>query len=264
MAYFRRGPETYDGGDQSILVVRSVAGPDAREIPVPGISIRGAPTWIADGKIVAIGKGFPGGDWNAYSIDLESGDVQPLVGADDLGANPKAVSPDGREVYFGRDRALMAFDLSSRQERSVAVTGYNLERGPYLSPDGKLAALILSGPDRESTVLSVVSVTGGPMREVFRREAPDGISQSMGVFWAPGSDRLFFSTHGVPVTNEPERLWTADISGSTPRVRELQGVDDWKGAADLAVSPGGDRIAFVSGQPRGEVWMMTNLSGGGR
>jgi Tol biopolymer transport system component len=269
MAYVRPGPETFDGGDQSILVVRSVSGPDAREIPLPRVSVRRGLAWTGEGTIIAVGKGFPGGDWHVYSIDLGSGEVRPVVGEVDLGSPPRGVSPDGTVAYFFRDGALMAVDLVSRRERTVvdvdaALPGHGSGGPVYLSPDGRTAALIRSGPERAYTALVTVSTSEGAMREVFRRETPDGISQSMGVFWAPDSDQLFFSTHGVPTAGEPERLWTADLSGRSPRVTELKGVDDWKGTTELAVSPDGNRVAFVSGKPRGEVWMMTNLSGEAR
>lgn len=269
MAFIRNAPTDFSGGDESILVVRSISGPDAKEIPLSGMSMRSLQTWTADGKIIGTGKGGGDGDFHIWSIDLTTGQVQTLANESDLhGLIPRAISPDGRTGYYGRpggDGRMMALDLATGRETTLAgpPTGTRYERGPYISPDGKTLAVILSDENRSHTLVAIMSASGGPLRELFRRPAPDGISQSTGVFWgAGGRQELFFSTHGVPDSGEPERLWKADYSGTEPVVTEVKGVGGLREAADVRVSPDGSKIAFVSGKPRGEVWMMTNLSGG--
>jgi Tol biopolymer transport system component len=86
----------------------------------------------------------------------------------------------------------------------------------------------------------------------------------MGVFWAPDNQHLFFSTHSVGATGEQTRLWKADYAGSDPDVTEVEDADGLVVSAQVVVSPDGTRIAFVAGRESGEVWMMTNLAGGGR
>lgn len=262
LAYVKRGPQTYTGLDQSILVVRSLHGPEVREIPLPGVSVRGLGAWTSDGRIIAIGKG-PNG-WGVWSIELQSGVAEALVSdaRGTVGAMPRAISSDGGTGFFLREDAIVARDLVTGAERRVVdrASAGVFERGPYPSPDGETMAMIMAGPDRARTCVVTVPVAGGAVRQVFCREAPGGISQSMGVFWDASGDRLFFSTHSVPQTGEPTRLWMAEISGQEPLISELEGVAALKGAGDLVVSPDGSRIAFVAGEREGELWMMTNLS----
>lgn len=264
LAYVKPGPENYNGLQENVLVVRSLSGPDSREIPLHRMS-GGPQAWTEDGRIIGTGKWAGDGDFYTWAVELESGELETLVGQPDLGgAIPRAVSPDGTTAYYGRDKQLIALDLASRQERVVAsFEAIGVERGPYVSPDGETIAIIWSDEGREHTILSVLPAAGGPLKEIFRRQAPAGISQTMGVFWAPDNEHLFFSTHSVGATGEPTRLWRADYVGSNPDVTEVEDADGLLLSAQAVVSPDGTRIAFVSGSERGEVWMMTNLAGGG-
>jgi Tol biopolymer transport system component len=266
MAYVKDGPPnlTAEGLEGSILVVRSLFGPDAREIPLHGKKLMDLLAWTSDGRIV--GSGLSGEQRNAYawSIDLESGRIDTLVGGNE--PLPRALSPDGRTHYYFREdgHAMVAMDSATRRERTVVEFGteHGAERF-YLSPDGKTLAFILVDPNTGNSVLAVAPASGGSLRELFRRAVPDGISTSMGVFWAPNRDQLFFSTHGVPDTDEPERIWKVDYSEAEPEVTEVQGAEGLKGAEDLVIHPESSRIAFVGGEERSEIWMMTNLGGGG-
>ena len=266
MAYVKPEPEDYNGLEESVLVIRSLSGPDAREIALDQMSVRGLQAWTEDGRIIGTGKWAGDGDFYTWAVDLASGEVETLVGQPDLGGMiPRAVSPDGNTGYYGRGEQLIALDLASRQERVVAsFEGIGVERGPYVSPDGETIAVIWSDEGREHTVLSVLSAAGGPLKEIFRRQAPAGISQTTGVFWAPDNQHLFFSTHSVGATEEPTRLWRANYAGSDPDVTEVEDADGLALSWQAVVSPDGTRIAFVAGRERGEVWMMTNLAGGGR
>lgn len=266
MAYVKPGPEDYDGLEQHFLVVRSLSGPDAREIALDGMSVRGLQAWTSSGKIIGTGKRAADGNFYTWAVDLESGEIETLVGETDLrGPIPRAVSPDGTTGYYGKDGNLVALDLASRRERVVAsFEGNRRERGPYVSPDGESVAVILSDQGRNHTILAVVPAAGGSLKELFRQRAPAGLSQTVGVIWAPDQQHLFFSTHGVDSVREPARLWKADYMGSDPAVTEVEDADELVLSRGAVVSPDGRRIAFVAGRERGETWMMTNLAGGGR
>jgi Tol biopolymer transport system component len=276
MAYVRGGPLT---SDERILMVRSLSGPDAREIPLAGNPLRSLYAWTRDGRIIGGGPRAEGGGGYMWSVDLESGQIEGLVGNDEVEGRigKKVISPDGRMIYYpcksgsgppspcrpmGGGWEIVARDLETGRVETLPVTGFEY-KWHYLSPDGNTLAFILRDRSDESTVLAVLPTSGGTLRELFRQALPDGISTRWGsVFWPPTGDQLFFSTHGVPATGEPQRLWRVDYSGPEPAVVELQGADGLKGAGQIVVHPDGGLIAFTAGEERGEVWMMTNLSGG--
>ena len=276
MAYVRGGPAT---NDQRILMVRSLSGSYAREIPLAGMSMRTLHAWTGDGRIIGQGKSTEDGGGYMWSVDLESGQIERLVGNDEVGGR-RVTSPDGRIIYYpcfsgsgpqspcgllDEGFEIVTRDLATGRVETLPgpVTGFEYERH-YLSPDGNTLAFILRDRSDESTVLAVLPTSWGTLRELFRQALPDGISTTTGVFWPPTGDQLFFSTHGVPATGEPQRLRRADYSGPEAVVVELQGADGLKGAGQIVVHPEGGLIAFTAGEERGEVWMMTNLSGGER
>lgn len=275
LAYVRNREERMTGLEESTLVIRSLLGPDVREIPAPGKALRSLFAWTPDDRIIATGKSEEDGDWYLWSIDLESGEITTL-------AHPRiprvlAVSADGATWYAvggcgaatpppscdqevdGWD--LFAVDAATGSERLLASSEDWPNRG-YLSPDGETLAVVRLGPGSRSSVV-VLQTSGGEVREVFRRDAPERIAANFpGIVWAADSRSFLFATPGVDRHGIPGRMWKADLSGSAPTVVELDGGGLRPGRdGDVAIHPDGNRIAFVGGEPTGEIWMMTNLSG---
>lgn len=266
LAYTRLGPETNDGLGQSVLVLRTPTGPEAREILLAGMSVRQMLSWTPDGHILMLGKAGSDGDWRVWSVELETGQVETLWEETDDGPVMMPRAAFGNETFytFSRDRrSVLAQEVASGAVRTVA--------GPFatqtlvsisLSPDGTTLAVLLRDTSDGSTILATSLASGGEPTEIFRQLPPDGLSQSW-VFWAPGGRRLFFATHGVPASGTPPRIWQADDLSGSPEVTEATGMADLVQimGTDLAFSSDGRRIAFQGGQPKGEIWMMTRLSG---
>jgi hypothetical protein len=76
-----------------------------------------------------------------FTLDLESGDAEPVPGGD--GAGTAAFSPDGRQIAvqsFGRVEGIAIVDLSSSTVRAVSYRGA-LAGPDAWSPDGQLLAV---------------------------------------------------------------------------------------------------------------------------
>jgi Tol biopolymer transport system component len=107
--------------------------------------------WAADGSQIA----YLSGDqptrpysprWSRigdlFTLDLESGDAEPVPGGD--GAGTAAFSPDGRQIavqHFGRAEGIAIVDLSSSTVRAVSYGG-TLVGPDAWSPDGRLLAAV--------------------------------------------------------------------------------------------------------------------------
>ncbi len=275
LAYVRQSEEKMTGLEESTLVIRSILGPDAREIPAPGKALRRLLAWTPDDRIISLGKSGEDGDWYLWSIDLESGAVTTLarpelprieaVSADGAtwyvvgGCGSATPPPSCRRDVDGWD--LFAVDAATGSERLLTGGHAGPER-VYLSPDGETVAVLRLEPESRSTSISILPTSGGELREVFRRAPPDGVSLTTAVFWASDSRSFFFGTHGVERDGVPGKLWKVTLTGSAPTVVELDGAGIHPGHdGDVVIHPDGNRIAFVGGERTGEIWMMTNLSG---
>jgi hypothetical protein len=222
-----------------------LVGPDARVITVAD-RYRGERASVSNGRVFFDQQELVrsvGLQSDLYVVRLEDGEVQRLTrGA--RAADPD-VSPDGRTLVCSVQRrgrsSLILRTLDSvrgavrlgddRVLRDDPDTQYAV---PRWSPDGRLVAAerrrLHQRPDvvvidvaRRAIVNAVRSIDG-------RLGEPD---------WLAGSSRLVLSWERPGV---PFNLYDVDLSGGTPAhvLLELP-----NGARSAAISPRGDRIAFV-------------------
>lgn len=269
LAYTRLNLETNDGLGQSVLVLRTLSTPEAREIPLPGMSVRRILAWTGDGHIQMLGKGGEDGEWRLWSVELETGQVETLLGEGVEGAIalPRCTS-GGETLYsFSKDmRSVVSYEIATGVQRTLAGpfpsrTVWNT----WLSPDRSTLAVLLRNSSDGSTTLATMPATGGTLTDIYRQVPPDGITE-LWALWGSDGRRVYFATHGIPAEGIPPRIWRADISSPDPVVSEVQGMETLirAMATDPVLTPDGRRMAFQGGQPKGEIWMMTRLSGSHR
>jgi hypothetical protein len=242
----------------SAIVIRSLSGDDAREVPLPQRLIYLA-LWPEDGAILAVGRAEDTGSPMVFRVHLETGTLELLFS--ESGVDPElrpveaAMGPAGPQMYYMRENgafwALVARDLGTGSERELLTNQRGNFRGIRPSPDGKTLALIIGGDG--SDALFTIDAGGEALREVHRGMT----SRASQIVWTPDSRYFFFpSLAGDPPVNT---LWRGDAAtGEVLRMSEQGKAYYGRGSA---LHPGGRRIAFWGGQPHGEVWMMTNLPG---
>ena len=122
-----------------------------------------------------------------------------------------------------------------------------------VSPDGQWVAFVYKSKT-ESTVLKVVSTSGGDAQELLTLPALAG---ELPLAWTPDSRHIIYA-----VSSDGEKrelaLWRIPSSGGEPQNLGLS----MEGllAYGLSVHPDGRRIAFTAGtQRRTEVWVIEDL-----
>lgn len=216
--------------------------PDARRLLVRGISVTN-------------GYGF-------FLVDVDTGATTalktvPLMEEDTLG--PGQWDASGQAIIYVRRGVFFRLDVDTRQE----VRLFALPEGSWLaalpdpgfsvSPDdGRLAYLQVAG----GVTSLMVREPDGISREVVRSQQGERLA---GVAWGARGGTLFFTrlATGAALSDEQRwpAVWTLDLMTqkasavgiSMPRLR------------GLAVGPDGTRLAFTSGSPTREPWILEHF-----
>lgn len=251
-------------GGQDGLAVRSIETGEGRRISRKLLYVRD-PRWSPDGKsLIAGGRDGKGRD-GVYQIDVESGNVTPIVYSPRLGADPRW-SADGTKIYY-KDRQtperLVERDLRSGAEREVFrhLSIQNVE----VSPDGRtLGVQTLIDPSSQYKSLLLVSIADGSSRELLRLASQEAPTQVHTIAWTPDSREILFEKRTASQTE----LWSIDVGSGKQRQFDVDATD-WKGAmpgpdvnfldGGFSLSPDGHHIAFLMGKSAAEVWALENF-----
>ncbi|HSM03918.1 MAG TPA: hypothetical protein VK858_04825 [Longimicrobiales bacterium] len=224
--------------------------------------------WDPEGTSLVLGTSDDKARPGLYRVDLQTGAFSMLMRTDGVTPGHFALSADGGTVYLGvptPDRTsdgwlgLVAHDLATGEERRLGEIGWpgRIE----ISPDGTTLAAVVHDLDRGPNAgsMGTIPLEGGPARVLFR--APKE-SYPAGFAWTPdGASILLLTDESTSYAAGAEvTLWRVDAAEGGGEVVHLSEHVDPKG---LAVHPDGRRIAFRSGEPRGEVWAMEGLDGAG-
>ncbi len=256
LAYVR----TPTGGGQPRLVVRSVEGGEAREIPYP-LTGDGNLWWKPGStQILALGVREDRGQ-GLYEIDLESGETRAVLTSDDgwLGrVTTASMSADARTFVIAkaaeeRDQ-VTAYDLETGEASQVPAGGSNPDRlfviTARVSPDGRILAYTAGSKDGDEVWM--VPLSGGEDRRLFNPSAAWGLRS---MEWIPDGSAFL--------------VGAADFSSMTPagqpaEARLLRFSREGGEMEDLMEAtfrvgrfhPDGSWIAFSQGGWKGEVWLM--------
>ena len=217
------------------------------------------PAWSPDGRYIAFIRDTPAGGSAHYVI--------PSLG----GAERKIAEALIEDYPFGRcgrwsddGKSLIVVDRASSRDTQPSIVMLGVEDGyrkalsrpnPYLafptpSPDGKMVAYA-AGAGFLAADIYVLPATGGQPR----RLSSDGRLLN-GLAWTGDSKEIVFSSNRGGLS----RLWRIPVSGGTPEL--LTGVGEDVG--EPAISPKGDRLAYVHSRSDPNIWRAPVLTGKGR
>lgn len=236
--------------ETSVLSVLALDSGEIREI-VPRLNYFQRLRWSPDGRSILVHGRDPKNRGGLFLVDVQSGAVTPVVmSGPDQGGYPREAAwmPDGKAIVYMHFNSLIFLrDLQSGQERPV----YDQPSVFALSPDGRW--LVVAEDDRSSktSVLKLVKIGQGLVRELARSSTSGGFSNNFR--WSPDGRHVFY-IKGPPNSPRTE-LWR--ISVESAESQRLGVVVD--GARHLAVHPDGRRVAFSAGTFKGELWVMENF-----
>jgi Tol biopolymer transport system component len=149
---------------------------------------------------------------------------------------------------------LYAWDLETKRDRTIA-TMPGLTWQPTPSPDGGQVAFVHSDPETGANRLMILPAAGGSAAPIEVTGGYGRLGSLANIAWSP--DGRFLLVRGQDDERQVAVLWRIPVSGGQPL--KLLEQPAGMGLRGLRLNATGDRIAFNSGELRGEVWVMEGL-----
>jgi len=252
-----------EGKDFCVLCLRSVKTGEIRTVSSPQLNYFRYISWAPDGRsIIAIGLDKENRS-GMYKIDVQTGDATSIVQFE-RGTIIKqpAWSLDGKAIFYPYTQwtkklsLVLMRDLETGQEKELYRKIAPPDIGSVtLSPDGKyLAFLTAEMVDKKLTdVLRVIPAAGGKPCDLIKVPLPETIGPYA---WTPTGREILFAK-GLDYRKQDKKckLWMIPAEGGEARNLGLT-IDR---IFNLSIHPDGKRIAFTSGTPSAEVWVMENF-----
>lgn len=217
------------------------------------------PLWSPDGRRILVWGRKDPSDYGFFFIDPQTGAVTPFVlDTENRSVQQAAWSPDSKTVFFRRfsddlkEGWFVKRHVESDQETEL-LHNYPINESA-VSPDGQ--RIVFRSYDEPDTMLKTMLVSGGDIREIVRVKKPEFIPGYSGLAWTPdGRFVLYFTALQGPQGVEKTELWRVDV-GTGERKSFGLTMDRMR---NIALHPDGKRIAFDSGMPKIEIWVMENF-----
>ncbi|HEX6323349.1 MAG TPA: hypothetical protein VFZ36_06455 [Vicinamibacterales bacterium] len=252
IAYLSRRLPSPPSARNSSIVVRSIAEGTERVLTVDLTAVR-RPRWSPDGKRLLMFAQDAKGQRAIYTVDAETGAASLLFGLEGEPYTPAPVwSADGKSVFYtyltNGEFVLRMRDLASGHEKVVARTN---ALGLVPSPDGKWIAYTDPGTGKPAESHLVVSpIDGGTPRRIVTLKAPETFATDSVAWSRDGRHLLFVKRNAQP------SLFKVPAAGGEPQPLDIA----MSGATvGLRLHPDGRRVAFTSGEPMSEFWVLQGL-----
>jgi Tol biopolymer transport system component len=235
-------------------------------IVAPALGWLDMPRWSPDGRRFLVrGRGVDTGH-GLYVVDAETGRTTPvklmsLMEEDRLGS--AQWEPGGEAVVYIAHRRLIRHDLQSGSE--AVLLAFDEKQGVQVVPDPGFSISPVDG----SIAFAWWSETAGGLDTSLRIRAPDGSMREVlrsepgervaGVAWLPDNRGLIFTRtktgDALPDEARWPVVWQVDLRSGVTRSLGIS----MRGLRNIAVSPDGRRLAFTSGWPTREPWILENF-----
>ena len=198
-----------------------------------------------------------------FVIGVATGEASPVA----IGRRQRygRWSHDGKAVFYVRlgGEKLIGQIVRRQLETGQEKVLYSPDSPPLLdnitslepSPDGRWLAFsgyALGKDSGEETILMVMPAEGGEPKLLLQVPASDLVKV---VGWTPDGREVLFTRNLKMAKERSTALWRIRLEGGEPRKLELE----MNVLNDIRFHPDGRRVAFDSGEPRAEIWVMENF-----
>jgi serine/threonine protein kinase len=201
------------------------------------------PRWSPNGQSLLVWGQNSEGLYGLYSVKVETGLSELVLGLGDGRARRAVWSPDGNAIYIRSPFKLTLLDLATGQETELYPEAGGV-RGMDISPDGRWLAFYQGGSS-----LVVMPSEGGELREVVHlNEDEVNVTQRSFLRWTPDGDHLLFS-------KGESRIWKVHVASGLqqPIGPAIEGL------LNAAMHPDGRQVAFTVQQKGSALWVMENF-----
>jgi Tol biopolymer transport system component len=252
-----------EGKDFCVLCLRSVKTGEIRTVSSPQLNYFRYISWAPDGRsIIAIGLDKENRS-GMYKLDVQTGDATSIVQFE-RGTIIKqpAWSLDGKAIFYPYTQwtkklsRILMLDLETSQEKELYRKIAPPDIGSVtLSPDGKYVAFLTAEKVEKKLidVLRIIPTAGGNPYDLIKVPLPETVGPYA---WTPTGREILFAK-GLDYRKKDKKceLWMIPAEGGEARNLGLT-IDR---IFNLSIHPDGQRIAFSSGKPGAEVWVMENF-----
>lgn len=269
------------GAEGSMIVIRSDRGEEVQAFHLDLGFLFKPIRWAPDGKSLFFFAEDGRGRVGIRRFDLETGSYETVLWYDEVlgGFRVFDVSPDGRTIWYVKNQvsppgwSVVGQDIESGAYRAITPVGWQKHREAFhelrnvenlaLSPDGAELALVVPDTASRAPLVGTMPVDGGPFRPLARVGENRLIR---GLEWTADGRWVVFSTsdhdHNVLEAAFPRgraewTTWIVPANGGEARRLELMEHVDPGG---MKLHPDDARVAFMAGEPRGDVWVMEGLA----
>ncbi|MBI4462718.1 MAG: PD40 domain-containing protein [Acidobacteria bacterium] len=218
--------------------------------------------WSPDGHSLLLNVQDRQGRSGIYRVNAETGSVVPVLHAEGQSQFREILwAADGKSFFYVRGQAnpagrrLIVRNLETGAEKELLAGPPYSIAGLALSPDGSRLAYRWWDEAKRFSALKIIPVTGGEPVELFRVEPPEDISLNGGIAWTPDGRQLVFVRVQNISTEQKSELWAISAEGGKPRSVGLA----MPRLGGVRLHPQGNRLAFISGDFGGEIWVMENF-----
>jgi Tol biopolymer transport system component len=242
---------------KALLCLQSTDNGEERDL-APKMYFRW-PLWSPDGRRILVWGRKDPSDYGFFFIDPQTGAVTPFVlDTENRSVQQAAWSPDSKTIFFRRfsgdlkEGWFIKRHVETGQETEL-LHNYPINESA-VSPNGQ--RIVFRSYDKPDITLKTMLVSGGEIREIVRVKNPEWIPGYSGLAWTPdGRFVLYFTAGEGPQGVEKTELWRVDVGTGERKSFNLT-MDRMR---NIALHPDGNRIAFDSGMPKIEIWVMANF-----
>jgi Tol biopolymer transport system component len=254
------------------VMIRSLERGDVRRVS-PKMASLSTTLWFPDGRSLLLTGPEQQGRLGIYRMDLRTGGLTPLWRGPRLLSRSPKLSPDGTRLYFAapdsvdnRRIRVHVLDVATGALRTLAERpmGSGHPTVIAVSPDGRTLALLTATRDPLAHSVTLMSVDGGPMREIYRTTPPRLIELQAELAWTADGRAILFGQADEDLERRggrsaPVELMRVPVDGGAARrvgIRQprIQG---------MSLSPDGRRLAFGVHEYMAELWAMAPPKLGG-